>query len=323
MGRRRPTMSREPSRNGGEAGWRVAVGGLWRARTSGHGDGREPRGRRRGWTAFVLAGGGTRGAVQVGMLAELVDRGIRADRVYGASVGAINGAGYCGDPTPAGIRRMEEVWSGLSGDLVFPRSRGQGPWTYFQRRRAVHSNEGLRRIVETGVTFELLEEAIIPLEVVATSLTDGRERWLDRGPVVEAVLASAAIPAILPPVRIDGDVLIDGGVVNNVPLSRPIGAGATRVFVLLCGPLHYHPPEPKRPIEAMLTAFFVAVHARFARELAAVPRGVEVVVFSGGGQPAADYRNFSGTAELFATGRAEVAAVLDGRSDRAAELLGS
>lgn len=304
--------------------WRDAVGSFGRARTRTErgGSDRKPLGRRRaGSTAFVLAGGGTRGAVQVGMLAELVDRGIRADRVYGASVGAINAAGYCGDPTPAGVRRMEEVWSGLSGDLVFPRTRGQGPWTYFQRRRAVHSNEGLRKIIESGVTFDLLEEATIPLEVVATSLTDGRERWLDRGPVVEAVLASAAIPAILPPVTIDGDTLIDGGVVNNVPLFRAVEAGATRVFVLLCGPLYYRPPDPKRPVEAVLTAFFIAVHARFARELAAVPPGIEVVVFSGGGQPTADYRNFAGTAELVAAGRAEVAAVLDGLADRAGEVL--
>jgi|GEM_PF-476502 len=266
-------------------------------------------------TAFVLAGGGSRGAVQVGMLAELVDRGIRADRVYGASVGAVNGAAYAGDPTPEGVRHLERIWRSLSGDTIFPKRRAEGPWTFFQQRQAVHSNSGLRRILENGLRIERMEDAVVPFEVVATSLTDGRERWLTRGPVVDAVLASAAIPALFPPVNIDGDVLIDGGVVDNVPISRAIDAGATRVFVLLCGPLHYRPRTARRPVEAVLTGLFVAVHARFARELAMVPPGIEIAVFSGGGDPAAAYRDFSGTAELIAAGRSEVARVLDGSGD--------
>ncbi len=275
-----------------------------------------------GLTAFVLAGGGSRGAVQVGMLSELVDRGIRADRVYGASVGAVNGAAYCGDPTPEGMKRLESVWRGLSGTRVFPRSLGHGPWTFLRQRPSVHSAAGLRQVIEDGLDYERLEDATVPLEVVTTSLSDGRERWLTQGPVVEAVLASAAIPAIFPPVRVDGDLLVDGGVVNNVPISRPIAAGATRIYVLLCGPLHYQPRPPRRPVEAVLTGFFVAIHARFSRELALLPEGVEVVVFSGGGDPSADYRDFSATAELVEAGRAEVAAVLDRYRGTSQDLIG-
>jgi NTE family protein len=262
-------------------------------------------------TAFVLAGGGSRGAVQVGMLAELVARGIRADRVFGASVGAINGGAYVSDPTPEGIERMAGIWRNVTGADIFPRSALDGPWAFLQKRAAVHSNSGVRAIIEAGIDFENLQDAAIPFEVVTTSLTDGRERWIAHGNAVEAILASSAIPSIFPPVIIDGDVLVDGGVVNNVPISRAIAAGCTRIYVLLCGPLHYHPRPPKRPAEAALTAFFVAVHARFVRELAALPPGVEVVVFSGGGEPSAQYRDFSATAELIDEGRDEVADVLD------------
>jgi NTE family protein len=262
-------------------------------------------------TAFVLAGGGSRGAVQVGMLDELIRRGIRADRVYGASVGAINGASYASNPTPEGIERMAENWRAIKGTDIFPRSALDGPWAFLQKRAAVHSNVGLRRIIELGVDFENLEDARIPVEVVTTSLTDGRERWITRGPAIEAILASSAIPSIFPPVTIDGDVLVDGGVVNNVPISRALLAGCTRIYVLLCGPLHYHPKPPKRPAEAALTAFFVAIHARFVRELSLLPPGVEVVVFSGGGEPSGQYRDFSGTATMIDEGRAEVADVLD------------
>jgi NTE family protein len=262
-------------------------------------------------TAFVLAGGGSRGAVQVGMLGELVERGIRADRVFGASVGAINGAAYAGNPSQEGIERMAGIWRALKGTDVFPRSALHGPWAFLQKRASVHSNSGLRAIIEAGIDFESLQDTTIPFEVVTTSLTDGRERWITHGNAVEAILASSAIPSIFPPVVIDGDVLVDGGVVNNVPISRAMGAGCTRIYVLLCGPLHYHPPLPKRPAEAALTAFFVAVHARFVRELAMLPPGIEVVVFSGGGEPSAQYRDFSATAELIEEGRAEVAEVLD------------
>jgi NTE family protein len=245
------------------------------------------------------------------MLAELVDRGIRADRVYGASVGAINGSAYCGDPTPDGMKKLEEVWRSLTGELVFPRSRGHGPWTFIQHRPAVHSNHGLRRIVSEGLSFERLEDALIPIEVVAASLNDGQERWLVEGPAVEAILASAAIPSLLPPVSIDGETLIDGGVVNNVPIMRPIAAGATRLYVLLCGPVHYTPPVPDRPLEAMLNALFLSVHSRLTRELPMVPPGVEVHLFSIEGPRTAAYRDFSGSGELIAMGRDAVSSVLD------------
>ncbi len=262
-------------------------------------------------TAFVLAGGGSRGAVQVGMLQELIRRDIRADRVYGASVGAINGASYAGQPTAENAEKMADIWRAVKGTDIFPRGPLDGPWAFLQKRPSVHSNSGLRAIIESGLDYENLEDATIPIEVVAASLTDGRERWIGHGPAVEAILASSAIPSIFPPVSIGGDVLIDGGVVNNVPISRALEAGCERVYVLLCGPLHYHPPPPRRPLEAQLTAFFIAMHARFIRELALLPPGIEVVVFSGGGEPSGQYRDFSATASLIEEGRAEVAAVLD------------
>jgi NTE family protein len=292
------------------AGWTARLRARWAARHDA-GPQRGGTGPTDHKTAFVLAGGGSRGAVQVGMLGELVARGIRADRVFGASVGAINGAAYAGNPTPEGIEKMAQIWRNVKGTDIFPRGALDGPWAFLQRRNAVHSNSGVRAIIEAGIDFENLEDSVIPFELVTTSLTDGRERWIAHGPAVEAILASSAIPSLLPPVVIDGDVLVDGGVVNNVPISRAIAAGCTRIYVLLCGPLHYHPPPPRRPAEAALTAFFVAIHARFVRELTLLPPGVEVVVFSGGGEPSAQYRDFSATGALIEEGRAEVAAVLE------------
>ena len=206
---------------------------------------------------------------------------------------------------------MAEHWLAVKGTEIFPRSTFDGPWAWLQKRAAVHANTGVRAIIEAGLRHENLEDALVPVEVVATSLTDGHEVWLTHGPAVEAILASTAIPSIFPPVAVDGDVLVDGGVVNNVPISRALAAGCDRIYVLLCGPLHYRPLAPRRPVEALLASFFVAIHARFIRELAALPPGVEVIVFSGGGEPSGQYRDFSATATLIEEGRAEVARVLD------------
>lgn len=261
-------------------------------------------------TALVLAGGGTRGAAQVGMLEVLAENGFLPDRIYGTSVGALNGAAFAGDPTVAGVAKLAAIWRGITGDDIYPSRFVHGPWQYLQQRESIHPNSGLRKVIEDGIAFDRLEDATIPFEVVAASITDGRERWLGSGPAVEAILASAAIPAIFPSVEIDGDRLVDGGVVDNVPISRAIDAGATRIFVLLCGPLTYTPPPSKRPVEVMLSALFISVHARFSRELARVPDGVEVIVFSGGGVSSRDYTDFSETEALLEAGRAEAIEVL-------------
>ncbi|HVC70671.1 MAG TPA: patatin-like phospholipase family protein [Acidimicrobiales bacterium] len=266
---------------------------------------------RRPRTAFVFAGGGARGAAQIGMLQALLERGISADDVYGASVGAINAAGFAGDPTPAGIERMAELWRQVTRDDIFPQGRIPGPWRFLQQREAVHSNEGIRRVIENGLTFERIENAAVHLEVVATSLTDGRTQWFTYGPAAEAILASAALPSLLPPVEIGRESFIDGGVVDNVPIGRAIVQGAERIFVLLCGPLRYTPHRYRRPVEAVLTAFFIAVHAKFARELERLPAGVEVIVFSVDSDPVSRYDDFSGTEALITAGRTNAEIILE------------
>jgi NTE family protein len=246
------------------------------------------------------------------MLAELVDRGIRADRVYGASVGAVNAGAYCADPTADGMKRIEDVWVNLGPDDIFPKARVHGPWMFFQQRQSVYANSGLRQVLESGISVDRIEDTAIPLEVVTTSLLDGSERWISSGPIAEAVLASAAIPGIYPPVEIDGELMIDGGVVNNVPISRAIAGGATKIYVLLCGPIRQAPRIGKRPIESVVSAFFTSVHSRFTRELEQVPKGVELVVFAGRDRPVEDFRDFESTSLMIEEGHEEVRAVLDG-----------
>ncbi len=267
----------------------------------------EDRGPR---TALVLAGGGTRGAVQIGMLQVLTEHGFVPDRIYGSSVGAVNGAAFAGDPTREGVQRMTDIWRSLTRESVYPQGRLHGPWLYVQQRDSVFVNDGLRRVIEEGIGFERLEDAVIPVEVVATSLTDGGERWFTYGPAVEAVLASSAIPAIFPPVEIDGERFIDGSVVDNVPIRRAIDGGATRIVVLLCAPPSFTPVSPRRPVEATLNALLISIHARFARDMALLPPGVEVIVCSGSEDEARDFADFSTTEALIAQGRDEASEVV-------------
>ena len=262
------------------------------------------------FVALVLAGGGTRGAVQVGMLEVLAEQGFVPDIVYGSSVGAINGVAFAGNPSVEGVATMADVWRSLSRDTIYPQGRLHGPWLYLAQRGGVYANSGLRDMLEGTLPHERLEETAIPVEVVATSLADGRERWFTSGPAVDAVLASTAIPAIFPPVEIGGELFIDGGVVNNVPLRRAVEAGATRIVVLLCSPPTYVPAPSRRPVEAMVTAFLISIHARFARDMAELPEGVEVILCIGGEEVGADFDDFSHTEALMAAGRQEALEVV-------------
>ena len=185
-------------------------------------------------TAFVLSGGGSLGAVEAGMLRALTEHGERADFVVGASAGAINGAYFAADPTERGVAKLESIWRGLRRQHVFPLSLRQLLGAMWRRDYLVESH-GLRRLLETHLPYKRLEQASIPIHVVATELITGDEVLLSAGPAVEAVLASTAIPGIFPTVTIEGRELVDGGVSNNAPISTAMKLGADRIIVLPTG----------------------------------------------------------------------------------------
>jgi len=184
-------------------------------------------------TAFVLSGGGSLGAVQVGMLLALEERGVRADMVVGSSVGALNGAWVAAHPaTP--MRRLAEVWTGLRRRDVFPLGP-TGLAGLAGRRPHLVSPAPLERLVRRHLPHADIADFPIPLHVVATEVNTGMEVVLARGDAVQAILASAAIPGVFPPVRIGSHLLMDGGVVDNTPVSLAVRLGAERVYVLPTG----------------------------------------------------------------------------------------
>lgn len=197
-------------------------------------------------TALVLAGGGSFGAVQVGMLRALVAHGIVPDLVVGSSVGAINGAYFAGEPNLQGVAKLEAIWRSLHRSEVFPVGWRSLLGLVASRNFLVDPG-GLQRIIEERLPYRELEHAVIPLHVVATDLLAGASVQLSKGPVLEALLASCAIPAAFPPVRIGGRHLIDGAVASNTPISIAVELGAKRLIVLPTGfacALEAPPPDP-------------------------------------------------------------------------------
>jgi NTE family protein len=244
--------------------------------------------------AFVLGGGGgPLGAHEVGMLRALIERRIRPDLVLGTSVGAINGVAVAADPSPAGVERLTEMWSAIDRSDVFGGSVLGRLATLARTRTHLHDGESLRALLTDGLPVGRIEELAVPFQCVAACIERASEHWFDAGPVVDAVLASAAVPGLLPPVAIGGEHFIDGGIVNSIPVTRAIELGATQVFVLHVGRRDGPLEPPRWPWEVALVAFEIARRHRFIGDLAALPEGVEVHVLPTGQQDPPRYTDLS------------------------------
>lgn len=243
-------------------------------------------------TAFVLGGGGLLGAAEVGMLAALTDAGITPDLVLGTSVGALNGAAIAAAPTGETVKRLTALWKALGSDGVFASSILGQLRTLVSSRTYLHTNDRLRELVEEQAPGQLIEDLAVPFQCVAVSIESARARWFDRGPVSDAVLASCAVPGLLPPVLIDGEHYLDGGLVDSLPLGRAIALGATTIYVLHVGRIERPLAVPRWPWEVGLVAFEVARRHRFMDDLGNVPDGVRVHLLPSGdeGTPLATLR---------------------------------
>jgi len=142
----------------------------------------------------VLAGGGSLGAVQVGMLKALTRQRVVPDFVVGASVGAINGVYFALEPNEEGVARLERIWLRLRRADVFPVSPVNSILAVLGRRDHLVNPSLLRSLIESELPCQNLEEARIPCYVIATDVLTGAEIALASGSVVAALLASAAIP---------------------------------------------------------------------------------------------------------------------------------
>jgi NTE family protein len=258
--------------------------------------GRAERGHDRPRTAFVLSGGGNQGVSQVGMLRALLERGIIPDVVIGCSAGALNGSAICYAPNLTGVAQLAAVWEQLRADHVFPGGKIHRAWNVVRRGTHLFGNEGLAAVIHHSSPARSFSDLEIPFRVIACDLDTGEEVVLARGPLKPALLASAALPGVFPIVEHDGRRLVDGGVVNSVPLWHALSGPVDRVFVLNVSASPGDRPL-RSPLDVVMTSFSHARSQRYDLEMRFTPNDVQVIELPRP-RDVRDLFDFSGAREL-------------------------
>jgi NTE family protein len=228
-------------------------------------------------TAFVLAGGGSFGAIQVGMLHSLAKHGISADLVVGSSVGAINGAYYAGDPTLKGVLRLEAIWRALRRSDVFPIT-----WRtllgFLWRRDFLVPHDGVRKLVDDNLPYRNLQDARLPVHIVTTDIISGESVVLSEGSAAEAIVASTAIPGAFTPVRYKDLYLADGAISSNTPVRVAVKKGARRLIVLPTGHACANQAPPVGAVANALHALTLLIARQLVSELEGLDSEIEYYV---------------------------------------------
>jgi NTE family protein len=262
--------------------------------------------------AFVLSSGANLGAAQVGMLRALIEHDVTPDLIVGCSVGAVNGASLAEDPTIHGVDRLDHLWSTVDGRQLMPRRKLPPAVALWRHGEAIQPADGLHQFVRRALTTATFEGLRVPFHCVATDVLEERERWFDAGPLADAVLASAAMPSMFPPVEIDGRRYIDGAVLVDVPIRRAAELGARTLYVLEVGLRSRARPQPRRPIDMAIQAYWVARRHRYQHELDALPDHFAVYQLPHGELPRVPVHDFSRGAELIRAAYRASTAYLDG-----------
>ncbi len=263
----------------------------------------------------MLGGGGVLGASEVGMVGALLERRIVPDLIVGSSIGALNGVVVAANPTLASVQELTRVWNGIQIRDVFATSMVGQIANVVRHGTYLHSNEGLRKVIDGFLGGGQIEDLPVTFQCVAASIERASAHWFSAGPAVDAVLASCAVPGLLPPVRIGDEHFVDGGLVRSVPVGRAVDLGAERIFVLHVGRIEQPLRAPQRPWDVALVAFEIARRHQLADDLARVPPGVEVHILPTGSRAAptlsAPYRKTGSVALRIQAARQATAAYLD------------
>jgi NTE family protein len=228
-------------------------------------------------TAFVFAGGGSFGAIQVGMLQSLSAHGVTADMVVGSSVGALNGAFYAGDPTFAGVERLGAIWRGLTRRDVFPVT-----WRtllgFLWRRDFLIPHDGIRKLIDDNIPYRNLQDAKLPVHIVTTDIITGDSVVLSEGSTAEAIVASTAIPGAFTPVHYRDRFLADGAISSNTPVRVAVQKGARRLIVLPTGHACAADAPPVGAVANALHALTLLISRQLVSELEGLGPGIEYFV---------------------------------------------
>jgi NTE family protein len=253
---------------------------------------------------FVLSGGSSRGAAQVGMMRELLEAGIVPDAFVGTSVGSLNCVYMSQNPCVDRLSQLEQNWLQLSGKEVFGGSKLTMVRNILSRHPYLYHPEGLARLISEWAPVELLEELPTPVRAVTTHMGTGRPAYHDRGNLHDILMASTSMPGIFPPVALPEpdtarpSLHVDGGVGDLVPIAGAIGLSPTRVFVLdvTVPPLL---ERPRNPLDIVVASLGVSMRLR---PVADFGHGVQITHVHAQTVNVST-TDFSKTRELIAAGR--------------------
>lgn len=207
------------------------------------------------------------------MLQALAEGDVRPDLLIGASAGAINAAYVAGHGTGAkALEVLANTWRGLRRQKVFPFDPLRHLLALAGSRPSRCANRNLRRLIEDHLPYRNLEDAATPVHIVTTNLLSGEEVLLSTGDALGAVLASAAIPAVLPAIEREGLTLVDGGVADNAALSQAVALGADEIYVLPAGFACALQRPPTSALAAAVQALTLLIEQRLVMEVGAVRR---------------------------------------------------
>jgi len=228
-------------------------------------------------TAFVFAGGGSFGAIQVGMLRSLAAHGVVADMVVGSSVGALNGAFYASDPTVKGIERLAAIWRGLKREDVFPVTL-RTLLGFLWRRDFLIPHDGIRKLIDDHIPFRRLEQATMPVHIVTTDIISGESVVLSEGPTADAIVASTSIPGAFSPVPYKDYFLADGAISSNTPVRVAVRKGAKRLIVLPTGHACANEAPPVGAVANALHALTLLIARQLVNELETLDPAIDYYV---------------------------------------------
>ena len=257
--------------------------------------------------AVAIGGGGALGAAQVGIGYALEQRGFIPDLVIGTSVGALNGAIVAAHPGEA-APWLDHVWTQLRRREVYPLG-------YLPSRISLFADRGLRRLIAQAGLPSRIEQLPVPFTAVAMDLATGDQALLDHGDLESALLASAAIPGLLPPVTREGRTLVDGGGIAHVPVRAAQQAGAASVVVLATGPESWplRATIPRRRAGAIAArASLLSLHHQIERDLQEVSKYLPTVVLPTGIEAWPSWWNFGESRRLITTACSAAGRFLDG-----------
>lgn len=225
---------------------------------------RRPAGGERRTTVVVLSGGGHLGAIHVGQLRAIVEAGIEVDAYVATSVGALNAAVMAARPGMAGVDRLHEIWRGVRTDEIFPGGTVAQAWKIARGHDHLYPNDGMVRLITSAIPVTTFSDLKVPLRIVTAELDSGEERVFASGSLLRPLLATTALPGVFPPVRIADKTYVDGGIVNNVPISHAIDAD--RVFVLELQELSSE-ALPTSSFGLLLRSFAISRASRFRLDI--------------------------------------------------------